>query len=250
MSILRILSLSISLSLGLAAPCYLAGATPKKETLPKATPSPKEAPAQSTPTPGEAPNKNDPNLKVEEIRQIQGKMKSYESLSVEFSQSVFKNLRKKTVTSRGEAFFKRPDRFHWRLLSPKPEEWLYDGKDLVNYFPTKKEAVRYSANAAKGRNLRELVDMVLDFNKLLDHHKLVSAVKEPGRILVELAPVDSSEMTKIELVIDEAKNFVSSIKMHFRGGNVTTLSFSSPKFDKFSEAGFKVPEGIKYSQSF
>lgn len=170
-------------------------------------------------------------LSVDDIAALQKKLKTYETISVKFTQTVFKSLRKKTINSDGQAFFQRPDKFRWSLLSPKPESWMHDGKDLYNYFPEKKEAIRYANKAAKGKHLKELVDIVLNFNHLLQKYTLQNAQRKNALVFMELLPKEPGEIEKTELVFDEARSFVKSIKMLFKGGNITTLDFSNPLFN-------------------
>src|SRR5882724_7301556 len=79
--------------------------TPKKEmTIKPATPQNNMA------TPNSALSINIP-----ELRKIQAKLQEYKFLSLNFEQTIYKKLRKKTLKNQGEVYFKKPASFHWKF---------------------------------------------------------------------------------------------------------------------------------------
>jgi len=188
-------------------------------------------------------------LTLEQVKNLQDNLRAYDAVYIKFSQSIFKNLRKKTITNQGEAYFKKPDKFRWVLTAPNAEEWVFDGEDLLNYFPGKNEAIRYGAKATKGRNLRELVDIILNFKQLLAKYKLDAANKKGDLVVLQLTPLEASDVEKIEVDMGIQVKFIKTLKMSFKGGNTTTLSFLEPSFKVFPEDKFSLAKSIKITNA-
>lgn len=168
-------------------------------------------------------------VSIPELRKMQMKLQDYRFLSLNFEQTVYKNLRKKTVKNNGQVYFKKPSSFHWKFSQEDKEEWIFDGTTLLNYFPSKSYAYRYKATAAIGKNLREVVSMVLDFDALLKRYDVDSSSREKKLVVLGLLPKISGEITKVQLTLDVEKNYLKEVKLDFEGGNYSIFAFSNPK---------------------
>ena len=205
--------------------------------------------AQANKKPKASTEIQNPALQVSlpELRSLQAKIQAHKFLSLNFQQSIYKKLRNKTIRNQGAAYFKKPSMFHWKFHHPEKEEWIYDGTKLFHYFPDKKVAQEYSAMASKGKNLREIVSMVLDFDSLLNRYSLDSSRKEQGRVVLSLKPKQEGEITGVQLTIDNRAYYVREVKLFFEGGNNSTVQFSDPKYSELKDS-FRIPEGVKISK--
>lgn len=188
------------------------------------------------------------SLSVEELRKIQSQLQNYQTLSLDFNQTVYKKLRNKTLDNKGDVYFKKPQSFRWSFSNAQREEWIYDGDSLLHYFPKKGYAHRYKAYAAKGKNLREIVSMVLDFDSLLTRYNVSSAFQQGKKVELSLKPKERGEIERVEINLDLDKNFIQSVKLNFEGGNYSFFVFSNPRY-LASEQGFTVPPKVKISEA-
>ena len=72
------------------------------------------------------------SLTVDELRKMQSKMKAYDSLSVDFVQTRYTDLRQKSTHREGRALFAKPNFFRWMLETPKREYKIFDGKSFYD----------------------------------------------------------------------------------------------------------------------
>lgn len=189
------------------------------------------------------------DLSEKEVRAIQEKIKSFEHLKVVFTQKTYRSLRNKTSLSTGHAFFSKPDNFRWILETPSKSQWLYDGKTLSYFLPEKKQATTYPSQVSKGKELRNIVDMVLNFDTLLKRFKIVKAAQTDYLIDITLTPISSSDIKSAELKLDTKKGFMESIKLNLGSSNHTTIEFSNPEKSKIPKSNYQVPKGTKISSA-
>jgi outer membrane lipoprotein-sorting protein len=160
----------------------------------------------------------------------QGKIKNISELSLDFTQSIFRSLRKKTSLTYGVVYFKKPNQFHWMLTKPKISQWLFDGVSLVHHEAGEMAASRYPGGSSKAQELGQVVDMVLNFNRLMQNYNIASAKEEHSSIFMELLPkVSQSELEKAFLEYDQKTEYIKKIQLFFKGNNHTTFEFSNPK---------------------
>jgi outer membrane lipoprotein-sorting protein len=179
-----------------------------------------------------------------EIEKLQLSLKSQPEMSVDFTQTQVKKLRGKTSTSLGRAYFKQPDSFRWQLLSPKKDEWLYDGKDLYNFIPDRMQATRYDANGSKGRELRQIVDLVTNISSLTKSYDF-GEVKEIGPLLeLSLTPKAKGELIGVMLSIQKDTLEPKSLILKFQNDNPTKLEFSKLSKGGLSDSTFSIPSGV------
>lgn len=184
-------------------------------------------------------------LKSEDIRKIQEKIKAFSDLQVEFNQKTYRALRKRTSKSNGRAFFSKPNKFRWILEEPKRDEWIFDGKELNHFFPARKEAISYSANINKGKDFRQIVDLVLNFDTLLKKYDIKSAEQIGEIVKIHLIPKNKGEILSADLSLDLKKNYISQLQLNFKQGNHTKLEFLNPVKKSIPASTFSVPAGIK-----
>ena len=188
-------------------------------------------------------------LSSQEIKSIQEKLKAFEHLKVEFTQSTYRSLRKKTSLTKGRAYFSRPDRFRWILDGPEHDEWIFDGHHLIHFIPERKEAVSYGSGARKGKELRQIVDMVLNFENLLKTFQIRSSSRKEGIASIILAPLKKSgEIRQADLTIDLGQDFIRVLKLEFRHGNHTILEFSQAERKSIRPDTYRLPKGIRISK--
>lgn len=193
---------------------------------------------------GEAP------LSDSDLRAIQEKLKAFQHLSVDFTQSTFRSLRKKTTVTTGRAHFSKPDKFRWMLIKPKADQWIFDGSTLSQYIPDRKEAVSYGSGANKGKEFRQIVDLVLNFNNLLQRFTIKSSKKMGQFAQIVLEPKNKGgDIDEAVLKLDLTENYIKTLQMHFGHGNHTTLTFNDPKRTPLGKSVFEVPKGTKITRA-
>ena len=189
------------------------------------------------------------DLNEKKVRSLQEKIKSFEHLNVVFTQKTYRSLRNKTSLSTGQAFFSKPNHFRWILETPTKTQWLYDGKTLSYFLPDKKQATTYPSQVSKGRELRNIVDMVLNFDELLKRFRILKTTQSDHVIDITLSPLSSSEIKSAELRLDTKNGFMESIKLNLGAGNHTTIEFSKPNKSSIPDSTYRVPKGTKISSA-
>ncbi len=179
-----------------------------------------------------------------EIEKLQQSFKIQSEMSIDFTQTQVKKLRGKTSTSLGRAYFKQPDSFRWQLISPKQDEWLYDGKNLYNFIPDRLQATRYDANGTKGRELRQIVDLVTNISSLTKSYDFTE-VKEVSTLLeLTLTPKTKGELAGVTLSILKDSLEPKSLILRFQNDNPTKLEFSGMSKGGLSDSTFSLPKGV------
>ena len=190
------------------------------------------------------------SLSDKEMRGIQEKLKSFQYLSVDFTQSTFRSLRKRTTVTTGKAHFSKPDKFRWMLIKPKADQWIFDGKTLSQYIPDRKEAVSYGSGANKGKEFRQIVDLVLNFNNLLERFTIKSSKKIDHFAEIVLEPKKKGgDIAEAVLKLDLKENYIKTLQMHFGHGNHTTLTFNDPRRNPLKDDVFELPKGTKVTRA-
>lgn len=192
---------------------------------------------------------NAKELSLDELRAIQASMKATNHLTVDFTQTNYKALRQRSHTREGKAQFSQPDKFKWMLGKPTIEYKIYDGKDFYDYNPSTNSALRYSPTGPRAYELRQIVDLVMNFDSLLKRYELVSAHKEGDLVKIKLTPKASGEITAIDLHLSVSQSYIPYLKMTMRGGNSLTHEFKNPNRQEIPAATYALPKGVKISSS-
>ena len=192
-------------------------------------------------------------ISLAELKAIHGKIRKPEFLSMQFTQTSYKSLRKKTTTAAGEALFARPrmreEKFRWKLLRPRREEWVYNGRSLVHFHPDKNRAIRYSTKARKLHELKRLVDIVLNLEKLLTDYDMVDAYRQGKHIWVSLKTKakQAGELKSISVKLDAKTSHISWLKLFLSRGNYTEFAFSGVRSVAIPKSRFNLPKGVSIS---
>ena len=187
------------------------------------------------------------NVTVEELKRIQSKMQANEHLAVTFVQKQFKPLRKRTYETKGQAYFSRPTKFRWIYEQDDKGEWLFDGETLHRYWPAKKAATKMPMGGDQAAQLRQIVDIVLNSDRLFEQYEVQDAQRQGQLIKTTLVPKVKSDLAEVTIHISTKDNTVELLKLGFSDGGSNTLYFSDPKTAIISADTYKVPKGVKVS---
>lgn len=187
-------------------------------------------------------------LSVSELKAKQQKLKTFDSMSLDFVQSK-KKSNGRIIKRQGKAIFAKPDRFVWKLETPMKEYKVFDGQNFYDYSPDTKSAVKYRPTGTHSYELRQMVDLVLNFDALLRRYDLISASQEGDLIKVSLKPKTEGDLKAIELDMSESKSYITHLKMIL--GDKTELShdFTNPVFSSVKVSEFNIPAGVKITDS-
>lgn len=190
------------------------------------------------------------DLSAADLRKLQDKMQQSDSLTLDFVQTSFTALRGKSRQRRGRAQFSKTGMFRWMLETPVKEYKIYDGKSFYDFNPETQSAVRYKEAGDHASELRQIVDLVLNFDSLLKKYDLIKAEDFGDTVMVQLRPKDTAtELTQVELILDIKKSFISNLKFALRNKNTLSHEFSKPDRSPLPESTFKLPQGVKVSDS-
>ncbi|MEY4630610.1 MAG: Outer rane lipoprotein carrier protein LolA [Pseudomonadota bacterium] len=187
-------------------------------------------------------------LSKTEIEALQEKLRAGDSLRVDLVQKKVSPSRpNRPVVVKGHALFQKPDRFRWVLGEPLNEETIFNGKELYKYLPREKAAARYSAKGQQAREVKRVVDFVLNVGSIFETYKLVSSRRANKRLHLEFKPAnaDMDEIERLELTIDEDKWFVSRVFFSLRNKASIGVDFSSPDRRGLTPLSFAPPPGVK-----
>jgi len=185
-------------------------------------------------------------LSTEELRELQQKMNQRRELSVKFTQTRTSNLRpNKPSKSSGKALFAKPAKFRWEVEKPLADVLIFDGSSLLSYKPGEKTATRFNTEAERAREIKEVIDFVLDFDALMARYNLIESSHQSQGISLRLKPKKTSPLSEINIEIDSKSYFVRLVKMTFQNKNTSEFQFSDPQATQISPQSFAVPSGLK-----
>lgn len=188
-------------------------------------------------------------LTTDDVRALQSSIKASESLSVDFTQTTTKALRGTKVVRKGKAAFARPNKFKWMLEAPANEQKIYDGKFFYDYTPATKSAAKLSPTGPQAHELNGIVDLILNFDTLLKRYDMVKAEENGDEVRIELKPKTGNEVTAVELKLTKKDPYITFLKMDLKGGNTQTHQFTNPSRAALPADTFKLPEGVKVTDS-
>jgi outer membrane lipoprotein-sorting protein len=182
-----------------------------------------------------------------ELKNLQTKASKHPSFKVKFEQTVFSALRKKSTKSEGELIFAQPRKFRWEILSPFRELYVNNGEWFWKYVETTKHALRLPATAGE----LDFLDVIFQLDKLQNKYRLqrikllsdVNGMPADGcpqsHTCIALQPLQKGPQSNIELAISQLNGFVSTVRIDFRNGNRTLISFSSFKGENVNSKVFE-----------
>lgn len=183
---------------------------------------------------------------------IAKKLTSSESLRVDLVQRKTSPARPdRPVVVKGHALFQKPDRFRWVLGEPINEETIFNGKELFKYLPRENVAARYSAKGQQAKEVKRVVDFVLNVESIFKAYNLVSGTREvkgaAKTVKLEFKPAnpESDEIDTLELIIDEDRGFVSRVFFTLRNKSSLAVDFSNPDRRGLTPLSFSLPASVK-----
>jgi outer membrane lipoprotein-sorting protein len=188
-------------------------------------------------------------LTVDELRAIQGKMKSTDQLSVDFTQGNYQKLRNKEVKREGHAIFQKPNKFKWVLMKPVEQAVIFDGKDVYEYNAESKSASRFSPTGSHSYELKQIVDLVLNFDSLLKRYDLIKADQDGDIVKIQLKPKQAQDITDIDLSFSVKDSLITFLKLSLKNGNALSHDFRNAQRGALAADTFKLPKGVKITDS-
>lgn len=180
-----------------------------------------------------------------ELKALSHEISKQNHFSLHFRQEIYRDLRKRTSTVLGLAYFSRPKRFRWIVQEPDSNEWIFDGNDLYFDDLKRKQGTRYHADTAQARELRQVVDLIVDFAGVGKNYTAHDAKKTAAALEFKLTPVKSSNVIELEVEIDRKQNYLKKLKLLFEGKNSSTFYFDQFKTYDSSPVTFAPYSGIK-----
>jgi outer membrane lipoprotein-sorting protein len=193
-------------------------------------------------------------LTVDELRKIQEDLKSYDALTVDFTQTTItaiSKLRGKADGRKreGKAVLAKPNRFKWMLETPTRDHKLYDGKFFYEIDPATSTAKRYSVTGPQAYEVRQIVDLVLNFNKLLQTYDLKKAEQDGDLVKIQLTPKTEQEITALELHLSTKDSYVTFLKWDLKNKSSLAHAFRNPNRGAIPDDAFDLPKGVKITDS-
>lgn len=189
------------------------------------------------------------DLTVEELRVIQSKIKGSDSLTVDFVQTKVSGMRGKKTTREGKAQFVKPSNFRWMLETPTREYKIFDGKNLYDFDPVANTAARYSPTGPKQHELKQIVDLVLNFDTLLKRYDLVKASEEGDLVAIELKPKTPGDITGIDLKLSQKDALITYMKFTLSNGTQLIHDFKNANTKAIPAEVFELPKSVKVTDT-
>ncbi|MEY4066348.1 MAG: outer rane lipoprotein chaperone LolA [Pseudomonadota bacterium] len=170
-----------------------------------------------------------------ELKNFQDKASKHNSFRADFEQLVFSALRKKTTKSKGQLFFAQPKKFRWEIATPGKELYVNNGEWFWKYVENTKHAMRMPANAGE----LDFLDVVFHLDKLPEKFSLKKLNTWPDEDAQQekqcpakhtcfaLEPIQKGGQKSIALAVNQNTGFVSRLRIEFKNGNKTNITFNS-----------------------
>jgi len=189
-------------------------------------------------------------LSTEELRELQAKLNGRQYLSVNFTQIRTSSLRpQKPSKSNGKAQFAKPTKFRWEMEKPQADVLIFNGADLLSFKPGEKTASRFKTEGERSKEIKEVIDFVLDFDELMKRYRLVESTRRDQTIHLTLKPKTAGQISGISISVDGKDYFVRVVKMVFQNKNTSEFEFSNPSSGAIDPTTFSVPAGMKIVDS-
>ena len=179
------------------------------------------------------PNIIEQQKRVEQ--EYQKMFQAIEHMTVDFQQTIYKSLRKRTSKRNGTAFFSKPSMFRWDFNDQGQgiEEFYFDGTQLTHFKESEKLVTHYKASTGIAKELSEAVDLVLDPVKLFNRYQVEKISKtNEGDTTVKLVPraALSSDIEAVFVTVAGSKGHVKAAKILYMNENYTEFLFTNPRF--------------------
>lgn len=180
-------------------------------------------------------------LADKDVKQIFESLKSNEMLSVSISQTIFKSRLNRTTSLTGQAAFAKPNLFLWTVATPPGEQWKSDGKNLSHRQGVNgcEEITTLGDNPAAA-GVRQIVDMVLNFDSLLEQFTIAKAIKDGVTASVTMTPKRNQDLTEVRVDVDTKSQALVKLAMTYKNKNISTINFLNGKRGPVNLATFAV----------
>jgi outer membrane lipoprotein-sorting protein len=136
------------------------------------------------------------------------------------------------VNRQGKAYFSKPAKFRWNFESDKfgNEEFYFDGKTLTHYKEKDQLVTHYKANVGLARELREVVNFVLDPTNLFDRYQIKDLTRKDQLTTIDLIPraETSTDVQQVQVTVVDRSRYVRRVKIIYADGNYTQFTFRNP----------------------
>ena len=171
-------------------------------------------------------------------------------LFVHFEQETFSALRKKTKIRKGQAQFSRPSSFRWSFQDERhgEEGFYYDGATLSHYKERDNLVIHYKKQVGFFKELRSVVDMVLDPDTLLERYKVAEKKKDERALRYTLEPLaENAQIKTLTIFVPTERTYIKEVKILYADGNYSKYIFKDPLFHKIPSSAFrfKNPGSVK-----
>ena len=190
---------------------------------------------------------NQDTLQPEDLKKIQQNIQMSKYLKMDFEQTSVSGLRGHKSVRQGRAYFLSPDKFNWMLETPVKEYKIFDGVSFYDYSPESSRAIQHAPHGKQVEQLRQVVDVVMNFDSLLKNYQLISAHRNQ-LVFIKLKPLKSSDIKEISLTLDEKNATVTNVTMEMLNKNKLIHDFKNPSKTSFSLDVFKIPSNVKISK--
>ena len=188
-------------------------------------------------------------MSLDDLRAVQAKVKSADSLTIDFVQTKAGGLRGKKTVREGRAMFAKPNLFKWMLETPSKDYWIFNGKELYNYLPDSNSAARFSPTGPKTHELSQIVDLVLNFDTLLKRYDLVKAESDGDLVKIDLKPKIESDIVGVELHLSQKDSVLTMMKLVMKSDVTLTHEFKNPVRKAIPEDSFELAKTVKIRDS-
>lgn len=171
-------------------------------------------------------------------------------LTVQFTQTSYRALRKNTKVSNGVAYFAKPVSFRWDFKKGEDtsEQYVFDGQTLSHYRKADKLVTHYGSRAGFANDLKEVVNMILDAKNLTQKYDIKFISEDKNATVAELTPKskNSADIKLITLKLSEERKYIKSLKIEYQDGNYSQYEFKNPRFESIQKSifQFKNPGGV------
>ena len=186
------------------------------------------------------------DIKTDHLKLISG----IDNLTVEFTQEVYTSFRKKTKNRQGLAVFAKPNQFKWTFNDEAwgVEEYYFDGLTLSHFVKSENTVTHYGVQSGFAKELRQVVNMILDPNALLNSYTTQNVQQVDKEITYFLVPnAPHSEIKQIVIGMFESSTAVESVSIEYLDGNKSSYKFAKANKEVVSKNTFKFsnPGGVK-----
>lgn len=185
------------------------------------------------------------SIDLEALKALQKDLSGFTYLSLDYANTRSKKIRNKTTTSKGKAFFSKPNFFRWVKTE---SEVIYNGDSFFQYSPEDKAAVQFNISQGDGKQIHQLMNLFLNFNELQNLYE-IKEFKNSGEVAeLKLVPKTKIEdLRHVDVKIDTKNKHLMSIRMQMRD-TFSSFEFSNHNHEKIAEGAFALPKGTKINK--